>query len=217
MAGKFTTYGFTLNNYTDQELTYIQQLPEFIRQCIWAKEKGENGTPHIQGYVALKTQQRVSFLLKHFLSRAHYTGLSTDEYRQNTKKYVQKLDDTADGGVVNTKQAEPIVFPALVPEMIVKEMMVMAEDDEITRRLLNAPIHKIPEFDRIYDIAVRRLISRVRIETLVADPKCINAVKQYFREIIVRINHTNDAHDDANTFGSDSPKGLQKDCGSPQG
>ena len=52
---------FTLNNYTEQEHEFLSS--EFRRESeryfyIVGKEVGESGTPHLQGYIALKDKKK---------------------------------------------------------------------------------------------------------------------------------------------------------------
>lgn len=50
---------FTLNNYTDDEIDKL--VPLICKLCrfgIVGKEAGEEGTPHLQGYIEFKTKQR---------------------------------------------------------------------------------------------------------------------------------------------------------------
>lgn len=120
MSGRFTTYGYTLNNYTEQELQAVRNHPEWIVHHVWTLEKGEKGTPHVQGYVKLKSQQRTGFLVKHWLPRGSFNGLTSDEYKQNMKNYAQKQDATATSASTSARSSEPILFPAVIPEMIVE-------------------------------------------------------------------------------------------------
>lgn len=50
---------FTLNNYTDVEIgNMVPIIYKLCRYGIVAKEVGEEGTPHLQGYIEFKTKQR---------------------------------------------------------------------------------------------------------------------------------------------------------------
>lgn len=84
-------YVFTLNN---PETT--DKLPEWerVRYAIWQLEEGEEGTPHLQGYVELSGPQRLS-AMKKWLPRAHF------ELRKGTrdqaKAYSSKEDTRLEG------------------------------------------------------------------------------------------------------------------------
>lgn len=71
---------FTLNNPTDAEQNFFYSLGESIEadgeesDCsylIFGDEVGESGTPHLQGYLALRNKKRLVFL-KEYSSRAHW-------------------------------------------------------------------------------------------------------------------------------------------------
>ncbi len=50
---------FTLNNYTDQEISSIVPIfREFCKIAFYSKEIGESGTPHLQGYCEFKSKKR---------------------------------------------------------------------------------------------------------------------------------------------------------------
>jgi hypothetical protein len=44
-------WAFTLNNYTDEDVTRLSVLPNGAVYICFGRETGENGTPHLQGHV----------------------------------------------------------------------------------------------------------------------------------------------------------------------
>lgn len=65
---------FTLNNYSDQEYEQISKIDIIankIRYIIVAKEIGESGTPHLQGYIEYNTTIRMSGIKKQISNRIH--------------------------------------------------------------------------------------------------------------------------------------------------
>jgi len=95
-------WGMTINNYDETDLALVQNgYPDYMREIIHTLEKGEKtGTPHIQAWIKLQRQQRLSFVKKLF-PRGSFKPLTHDEYVANTKRYAQKLDATAVSGAVH--------------------------------------------------------------------------------------------------------------------
>lgn len=64
-------YCFTINNYTDSDLDFVcNELIEYVDYVCMGMEEGENGTPHLQGY--LYDAARPTFLaIKSLLPTAH--------------------------------------------------------------------------------------------------------------------------------------------------
>ena len=92
-----------INNPTENDYTLVR-LPnkDYIRQLIWTREYGrECGTEHIQAYVKLQRQQRMSFIKKLF-PRGNFRSITKDDYDLNTQTYTQKEDDTTGGAHHNT-------------------------------------------------------------------------------------------------------------------
>ncbi|AHY24220.2 replication protein [bream circovirus 1] len=78
---------FTLNNYVEADLERLKtNLTEAVCEfAVIGKEKGESGTPHLQGFVNLKTKARLSSMKEVISPRAHFepakgTDLQNDEY-----------------------------------------------------------------------------------------------------------------------------------------
>lgn len=107
-------WGMTINNYDETDLALVQQgYPDYIRQIVYTLEKGESGTPHIQAYLKLNRQQRLSYVKKLF-PRGSFKALTSDEYKLNAQRYAQKLDKTAEAPAVITNNP----FPDPVKELI---------------------------------------------------------------------------------------------------
>ncbi|XP_052818373.1 uncharacterized protein LOC128244403 [Mya arenaria] len=53
---------FTLNNYTEEDCTTLEQLD--VQYICYGREVGESGTPHIQGFVQMKKGIRMTALKK---------------------------------------------------------------------------------------------------------------------------------------------------------
>nr|UZT54555.1 MAG: replication-associated protein [clictolig virus 3] len=73
-AAKNRRWVFTLNNYTDDDEQRILDFfeGERVTYGIFGRERGENGTPHLQGFVIFRTPQRLSFCRANISDRAHY-------------------------------------------------------------------------------------------------------------------------------------------------
>jgi len=91
----YTYWGLTINNPTENDFVLIRNHNEkYVRQTDWTLEKGE--TEHIQAYVRLHRNNTMT-MMKKLYPRAHFTGLSTDEYELNMKNYATKEDVTTVG------------------------------------------------------------------------------------------------------------------------
>lgn len=68
---KFKTrnWCFTINNYTEQELEQMEHLENC--KMVFGKEVGENGTPHLQGYIQFPTPRTLSGVKKLTSKRIH--------------------------------------------------------------------------------------------------------------------------------------------------
>lgn len=59
MVAKMRAFVFTLNNYTPEELEKFSAPIEHVKYLCFGKEVGENGTPHLQGYVEFDRSVRI--------------------------------------------------------------------------------------------------------------------------------------------------------------
>jgi len=104
-------WGMTINNYDETDLALVQQgYPDHIRQIVYTLERGEEGTPHIQAFIKLNRQQRLSYVKKLF-PRGSFKALLAEEYKLNAQRYAQKLDKTAESPAVinNNPFPDPVV------------------------------------------------------------------------------------------------------------
>jgi len=100
--GTHTHWGMVINNYTETDLALVQQgYPDHIRQLVYTLEAGDSGTPHIQAFIKMKRDCRLTHMKKLF-PRANFKFLDSSEYRLNAQRYAQKLDDTAQSAATIT-------------------------------------------------------------------------------------------------------------------
>lgn len=63
---------FTLNNYTEEEKEVILSLyPQTAKYMVCGYEEGENGTPHIQGFISFVDKKRFQQVKRFIGERAH--------------------------------------------------------------------------------------------------------------------------------------------------
>jgi len=95
-------WSMTINNPDETDLALVRNgYGDYCRELIHTLEVGGEGTTHIQAWVKLQRQQRLSFMKKLF-PRGHFKPLTSAEYVHNTKMYAQKEDDTTAGAHVHT-------------------------------------------------------------------------------------------------------------------
>ncbi len=79
-----TCWCWTINNYTEEEVQSINMLvleDNHVSYVCYGKEVGENGTPHLQGF--LKTRQTVALTaLKKKLPRAHFEKMKAKDVNE---------------------------------------------------------------------------------------------------------------------------------------
>lgn len=78
---------FTINNFTEEDEERVRNLD--YKAIVAGREKGESGTPHIQGAVSMKKRVRLAGMKK-LLPRAH---LEVMKGRWKDQKYCEKEGD----------------------------------------------------------------------------------------------------------------------------
>lgn len=88
---KSTRWCFTLNNYdASDEAAFQALLPLYL---VYGREIGDSGTPHLQGFITFKQQQRLS-ALKKISPRSHWeiakgTSLQASDYCKKDGDYYE--------------------------------------------------------------------------------------------------------------------------------
>lgn len=96
---------FTINNYTDEDLKQLEKAEKDCQYLIYGFEKGEKGTPHVQGYVEFKNPRQLGGVKQIIGERGHYeTRKGTmEEARKYTKKEGNWIER---GETTKTKQGK---------------------------------------------------------------------------------------------------------------
>lgn len=66
-------YVFTYNNYVPSEIDKIKSVLSVLGNYIFGEEIGENGTPHLQGWIKFEKKKRITELKKYdYLKKFHW-------------------------------------------------------------------------------------------------------------------------------------------------
>lgn len=93
-ARRGTRWAFTINNWTEdeqQQLRGLVGLQHGVRYIIWGRERGDNGTPHLQGYLELHDKKRLGGvkalpgMARSHLELARLAGTNNIEYCKKGK------------------------------------------------------------------------------------------------------------------------------------
>lgn len=93
---KSTRWCYTLNNYSSNDFPILHSFP--TKYHIYGKEVSDSGTPHLQGFLILKSQSRLS-AMKKLHPKAHWEvakGTSTQ-----ASDYCKKEGDFEEFGVLS--------------------------------------------------------------------------------------------------------------------
>lgn len=80
---------FTINNWTETDYNQAVEMKNDARYLIFAKEIGEQGTPHLQGYVYFDNAKSLK-RMKKYLPRANLSERYVDSTAENCAKYCKK-------------------------------------------------------------------------------------------------------------------------------
>lgn len=95
---------FTLNNYSEIEIEQLEQAFRVLcKKYVFQEETGEEGTPHLQGYIHLEKKSRMS-ALKKINERIHWEKCRSPKH---AIAYCQK-EDTRTGKIYSKGLPKPI-------------------------------------------------------------------------------------------------------------
>lgn len=95
---RFRAICFTLNNYSEEEKTILHQKLSEFKYGICQEERGENGTPHLQGYICSENARSFAAWKTTVGARAHIEGAKGTA--QQNKDYCSKDECRIPGTVV---------------------------------------------------------------------------------------------------------------------
>lgn len=103
MMSQAKRWCFTLNNYTEEEEANLLTLPDRVdvQYFVFGREVGEQGTPHLQGYVYFTVAKRFTFV-QSAIPRAHIE-VSRGSPKE-ASDYCKKDGDFFEHGTVPGKQ-----------------------------------------------------------------------------------------------------------------
>lgn len=92
---------FTLNNYTDDNIEHILRNRNDFEYLIYGKEVGENGTPHLQGFVSFVNRVRLAQCVN-TVGQAHFSVArnvdNSIEYCKKEGNFIEIGTRTVAGG-----------------------------------------------------------------------------------------------------------------------
>ena len=95
---------FTLNNYTDDEVSKINEMEIICAYLVYGKEVGEKGTPHLQGYIYFSNAKTFSKMKKLFPERTHLE--KTSGTPKQASDYCKKDGEFIEYGNLPDKQGK---------------------------------------------------------------------------------------------------------------
>jgi len=199
-----TFWSITINNPDENDYALVRQgYPDYVKSLIHTTEVGKEGTPHIQGWLRLHRQQRRSFVKKLF-PRCNCQPLTSDEHELNTRRYVQKDDETTAGAHIQQHNPPIPDAAALLTQYCqrYKDHILEAADN-----LTDKTDHQAEYLDKASnDVGALRAYIRTQekndvsfkpsMAKLLVSPMYSKIKKEYLEEIFCYVWNKEDADDD---------------------
>jgi len=102
----------TVNNWTEEEYNALKGMD--YGYIIIGKEKGEEGTPHLQAYVQLNDKKRMNYI-KEAVPRAHIEKARGSP--DDNKKYCSKEGDFEEDGTMTSQGKKKVDWNGMVDKV----------------------------------------------------------------------------------------------------
>lgn len=160
MTARTRRWTWTLNNYTPQDIQQLQNLGACCTYIIFGEEIGEQGTPHLQGYLETSTKKSLK-QMKEFHQRVHWApSMGTAEQnktycskdgnnifesgtpmQQGKRSDLEEVVQAIRNGTTVTE-----LFSSFPIQMIKHHRGIIALHQKISPQIHQVPIHPIESF-----------------------------------------------------------------------
>lgn len=196
---QYTYWSITLNN-PDENDYLIMRNPnaKYIRELVWTREVGAEGTEHIQAWVRLQRNQSLAFVKKLY-PRAHLKPTDKDVYNENSHQYAQKNDETTAGNHHITLNDPLPANDSLLYKVLDKGYDIMLEHDQQAQLWHSeGGVHNVIQrirLTRLYTDVVERemVVEKSGLEKIFISPVYEKMKQKYWKEILLRLKHNEDA------------------------
>lgn len=130
-VGRQRDWCFTINNYTDEDICSVACMSTDAKYLVCGFEVGEQGVPHMQGYVYFENKKSLK-QLKEYNSRAHYEKRRAPLIKKAID-YCKKDGEYVEFGTIPSLGGEKVTF-----EMIEEAMKAPEEHPVICMRYKKA-------------------------------------------------------------------------------
>ena len=197
---QYTYWSVTINNPDENDYLIIRNPnPKYIREMIWTPEVGgEEGTPHIQGWVRLQHNQTQAFMKKLY-PRAHLKPCRKDDYNENCHQYAQKNDETTDGNHHITLNDPLPANDTLLYNVLQRSFERLIESNkELKDYLMNEGVYDVLQrinLKKLDSEFTERLMvtEKSGLEKIFCSPAYDRMKQRFWKEILMRLYINNDA------------------------
>lgn len=186
---KSSYWSITINNPTEDDFIRWEGLKgeKWVKKVMGQLEKGENGTPHIQGM--LNTDSVRFAQIKRVLPRAH---IEVAKKPAALERYVQK-EDTRLAPIQTTRVATQADIQRECLSLALSDyqrhnMRAPNTQDEFYNWMTSHSVQYRPWAESLLDASVKKLVREgyYGIEFVMCNPQVRLAFKKYFCEIVIR-------------------------------